>query len=627
MSPSADPISEIKSRLDVVDVIGQKVALKKAGQTFKGLCPFHAEKTPSFVVFPDKGNFHCFGCGANGDIFTFVMKTEGLDFTETLRQLAQRAGVELTTRAAEGDVQRRRSELSALLERAALFYQQALRRADAQEAREYLARRGINQSTIDQFRIGWAPDSWDALYRHLTEHGARPETILAAGLVAERDSGGYYDRFRGRVIFPIANERGELIGFGGRTLGDAQPKYLNSPQTECFDKSSALYGIDQARPAIRALNRVTVVEGYVDVLIAHQSGIREVVASLGTALTERQVSLLKRLTRTVVLALDSDAAGDEAVLRGLEVARQVYADATVAVPLPRGLVRLESRLGADILIASLPRGRDPDEIIRENPDQWRAIVDDARPVVDFYFGVILERADLTSAKETAAAVRKLLPIIGEVRDPVQQSLYLQRLADRVHIAEQLLASELARLRLTTKPPSANEAGEPVASPRRRSSLDEYALGLLLLYPAQAAAFALELREDDWQLVESQQVFLAIRQQIAVAGFPDRATISGTLAEPLAEWLSAVLRQEAARPPLDEPRVSAEQERCLRLMRRRLRRSRVRSYTDHLRDLEAGGDAQAVAELQRQVERELAQLEAEERLSKVAWTWSRRGAEC
>lgn len=618
----SDPIAEIKSRLDVVDIVGQKVALKKAGQTFKGLCPFHGEKTPSFVVFPDKGNYHCFGCGANGDIFTFVMKTENLDFAEALRALAARAGVELKARPSEDAAARRRSQLSELLEQAAFFFQQALRRPDAQPAREYLDGRGLTAATLDQFRLGWAPDSWDALNRHLTERGAAPELLVAAGLVAERETGGYYDRFRGRVVFPIANERGALVGFGGRTLGDGQPKYLNSPQTELFDKSATLYGIDQARAAIRAMSRVTVVEGYVDVLIAHQSGIKEVVASLGTALTERQVSTLKRLTRTVVLALDADAAGDEAVFRGLEVARQVYADAQVAVPLPRGLVRLESRLGADILIAALPRGRDPDEIIRENADAWRGLIDAARPVVDFYFDAVLGQADLTSPKETAAAVRKLLPIVGEVRDPVQQALHLQRLSDRVHIAEQLLASELARLRLTAKAPAASEPAEPPAATRRRSTLDEYALGLLLLYPAQAVAFVAELGEGDWELVEGQQVFLAIREQIASGSLPDRGALLEQLTEPVADWLRAVLLREEQRPPLDERAVTDEQERCLRDVRRRAGRLRLQGFTAHLRDLEANGDAEAVAEVQRQVEGELARLESNERLSKRAWTWQR-----
>jgi DNA primase len=623
---SGDPIAEIKARLDIVDVIGQKVALKKTGHTFKGLCPFHAEKTPSFIVFPDKGNYHCFGCQANGDVFSFVMKIENLEFAEALRVLAERAGVPLPVRPGAGSSAgaQRRAALLAVVDQATLYFQQALRRPDGQGARDYLAERGLRPETIDQFRLGWAPTGWEALHQYLTQRGVPTEHQLAVGLVAERDGGGYYDRFRGRVMFPIANERGEVVGFGGRVLGEGQPKYLNSPETELFDKGATLYGIDRARTAVRAQNRATIVEGYVDVLIAHQSGIHDVMASLGTALTERQVNALKRLTRTLVLALDADTAGDDAVLRGLEVARQVYADATVAVPLPQGLVRLESRLGADIRIAALPRGRDPDEIIREDPARWQALIDGARSVVDFYFDVVLARADLRSTKGATAAARQLLPIIGEVRDAMQQALYLQRLAERVGIAEQLLVSELARLRLTARPGGPAESPAAGAPERRRAALDEYALGLLLRYPVQARPFAEELREEDWELVESRQVFRAVREQLATGGLPEPTGVIADLPEPVADWLRAVLLQEERRPPLGEREVSVEQERCLRDLRRRLRRSRMPDYAALLRDLEGGDDAESSREIHRQIDRELAQLDAEERASKRARVWSQLG---
>ena len=622
MSPTQDPIAEIKARLDIVDMVGRKVALKKSGQTFKGLCPFHSEKTPSFIVFPDKGNFHCFGCGANGDIFGFVMKTENIDFPEALRQLAAQAGVELKSKTSNEGSERRRSQLIDVLEQATLFFQQALRRPDGQAARQYLGDRGLNADTIDRFRLGWAPDSWDGLFKYLTGKGNSPELIVAAGLAAERETGGYYDRFRGRVVFPISTERSELVGFGGRTLGDNHPKYLNSPETELFDKGGTLYGIDQAKAAIRIGQRAVVVEGYVDVLIAHQSGIKDVVASLGTALTERQVGILKRLTRTVVLALDSDAAGDEAVLRGLEVARQVYSDATVAVPLPQGLVRLESRLGADIMIAALPRGRDPDEIIREDVDSWHRVVDNAQPVVDFYFDVVLGRADLSSSKGASAAVRQLLPIIGDVRDSMQQAVYLRRLSDRVQIAEQLLVSELARMRLAAKPRGERVPSEEPRQPRRRSTLDEYVIGLILLYPAQSRPFLDELSEADWELVESQEVYREILRQVERSGQPDRSTLVTNLAEPIAEWLDAVLEREGSRPQLDQQAVRDEQEGCLRVLRRRRGRTRLQQITSHLRDLEASGDDTATLDLHRRAERELTQLQADERLSRLAFHWSR-----
>jgi len=621
VSPTGDPIAEIKARLDIVDVVGQKVVLKKAGRTFKGLCPFHNEKTPSFNVFPDKGNYHCFGCGANGDAFSFLMKTEGLDFAEALRVLAARTGVELQPRPEATRQNEQRAELLRVLDAATLYYQQALRRPDAQRARDYLAGRGIAGKTIDEFRVGWAPDRWDSLYSYLSGEGYSADTMEAAGLVAKRDTGGYYDRFRARILFPIHTERGDLVGFGGRILEDGQPKYLNSPQTELFDKGSVLFGIDHARAAIRTAEQAVIVEGYVDVLIAHQSGIKEVVASLGTALTERQVNTLKRLTRRVVLALDADAAGDEAVFRGLEVARQVYGDATVAVPLPQGLVRLESRLDADIRIAALPRGRDPDEIIRQDPATWHAIVDGAKSVVDFYFDAVLGRADLSSTKGVATAVRQLLPIVGEVRDSVQQALYLQRLADRVHIAEQLLVSELARLRLSTRSNRSEPPGEEARQPRRRSALDEYAIGLLLIYPGQAQAFLNELHEGNWDLIESQEVFREIWRQYQDTGHVDRDAVLKALSEPLAEWLRAVLRREGENPPLDERVLTDEQERCLRDLRRRSRRVIAPRYRAQFQDLESSSDPGALAEALQKFSQELAQLESEERLSKRARIWS------
>jgi DNA primase len=618
---SNDPIADIKARLDIVDVVSQKVALKKSGSTYKGLCPFHTEKSPSFIVFPDKGNYHCFGCGSNGDLFSFVMKTENLDFPEALRALAGRAGIELKSRHSDDASGQRRSQLIQLLEQATVYYQQGLRGPEGEIARSYLDGRGLAQATIDQFRLGWAPDHWDSLYQFLVERGAKPELIVAAGLAAERDTGGYYDRIRGRVVFPIVSDRGDLVGYGARTLGDGQPKYLNSPQTELFDKGASLYGIDQAKASIRATNRVTVVEGYLDVLIAHQFGFKDVVASLGTALTERQVGILKKLTRTVVLALDSDAAGDAAAVRGLDVVRQVYGDAQVAVPLPRGLVRLESRLGADILIAGLPRTRDPDEIIRESPDVWRAIVDEAQPVVEYYFDLVLTDADLSSTKTATAAVRKLLPIIGEVRDPVQQALYLQRLAERVRIPEQLLVSELSRQRLTARIHPVTEEVEDMASPRRRSPLDEHALSLLLMYPGSARSFADELRDDDWELVESRQIFQEICLQFADGGQIDRALLLRSLPEPVADWLSAVLSQAEGRPPLDDKTLLKERDRTIGDLRQRFRRSNLNAYSILLRDLEGTDDADGAAQLQRQVEHELSELGSNDRRSGRARVWS------
>ena len=571
--PVGNPIEEIKGRLSIVDVVSQRVSLKKSGRTFKGLCPFHNEKTPSFIVFPEKGNYHCFGCGANGDVFTFVQRTENLDFAEALRILAERAGVVLRPRQVTAQEDRRRARLYEVNAAAAQYYHNLLRRAVGREAIEYLRRRGIADETAEAYQLGWAPDAYDALFGYLTSRGYERAEILEAGLAVERD-GGQRDLFRARVIFPIRDEHGNITGFGGRTLGDAQPKYLNTPATPVFDKGGSLYGIDVARAAIRETGRVVIVEGYMDVLTAHQSGIKNVTASLGTALTDRQVAILKRLTRHLILALDPDAAGQAAALRGLEVARQVYGS-MVPVALPSGLVRLEQRLAADIRIAALPKGQDPDEVIRRDPDEWRRLVDAAKPTVEFYFDVVLAKADLQSAKGTSEAVEQLLPIIGELGDRIQQSFYLRRLAQLVGVSEQLLTSELRRLRLKQSGPRAPE-------PRPRTELirfqarpgvilDEYYVELVLERCRKTGTLSVEVEPTDMGTTEGREALAWLTTKIE-SGSIDLETlseaVSDELPEPLADWLIERLRGVHGVALLYEGELHREVERCVREIRRR-----------------------------------------------------------
>ncbi|MGI5835145.1 MAG: DNA primase, partial [Chloroflexota bacterium] len=286
---------EIKARLDIADIVSERVLLKKAGKSLKGLCPFHVEKTPSFVVFPETGSWHCFGCGEGGDIFTFVMRSQNVDFAEALAILAARAGVELRSsergQQPDGGVEK----LYAANEAAAAHFRSMLASPAGARAREYLRRRQISAESIADFEIGFAPDSGAGLAHHLLQLGFSREEILQAGLAGENESGALYDRFRSRVIFPIRDNAGRLVGFGGRSLSnDAQPKYLNTPQTALFDKGGCLYAVDKAKKEIRQTGRAVIVEGYMDALMAHQHGYRNVVASLGTAVTGRQLSQLKR---------------------------------------------------------------------------------------------------------------------------------------------------------------------------------------------------------------------------------------------------------------------------------------------------------------------------------------------
>jgi DNA primase len=495
-------IDEIKERLDIAEVISAYVPLKKAGRNYKGLCPFHSEKTPSFVVFPDSQNWHCFGaCGTGGDVFTFIQKRENIDFSEALRILAQRAGVELKPRTERESAEaQQRDKLREINEAAARYFHHLLRdenETQAEVARAYLDKRNLNEETTVKFQLGYALDSWRALSDHLMRRGYQRDDLLAAGLIIEREDGRYYDRFRGRLIIPIRDERGRVIGFGGRTLDPTGvPKYLNSPQTALFDKSRTLYGLDVAKGAIRAAGYAVIVEGYMDVLQAHQHGIANIVAQMGTALTEAQLKLLSRFTRSLVLALDPDTAGDQATLRGLAVARESLARRAVPVPTARGRIRYESQLDAQLRIMTLPQGQDPDDVIRTNPALWQQLVDRAEPVVDYYFRIVTDGLNLTAAQGKAKAVRQLAPIVREIGDSVERTHYTQKLARLVRMDEKALAREIGRGRRVgpaASTPSPDQTGQPkslIFGP------EEYCLSRLLRHPQLLSSIDALLHEAD-----------------------------------------------------------------------------------------------------------------------------------
>lgn len=556
-------VDEIKERLDIVEVIQSYVPLKKAGRSYKGLCPFHSEKTPSFVVFPHTGTWHCFGaCGTGGDLFTFIMKRENLDFGEALRLLAQRAGVELEPRSAEAaETEKRLNLLREINQAAALYFHHLLLHSDeAAQARAYLDRRGLNRETIDRFQIGYALNRWDGLLRYLTDKGYAVALLHEAGLIVEReDKSGYYDRFRGRILFPIRDERGRTIGFGGRALDDTPPKYLNSPQTPLFDKGSVLFGLDQAKAGIRTTGEAVLVEGYMDVLMAHQHGLNNVVAQMGTALTEAQLRLLKRHARRFILALDADVAGDQATLRGLEVARQVIDREMVPVPTPRGLIRFEERLAADIRIVSLPPGRDPDEVIRDSPAHWAQLIAQARPVMDFYFQALTADLDLATAQGKAETVRRLGPLLLELGDRVQQAHYLQQLARMVQVDERSLWQQIQHRPPQGQPRRPDRPSRPAQEPAQAPlGLDGHCLSLLLRYGGLLAQANAELRSAGEEEIEAgdllrpedQAILAAWCRWLAGGGSPDvQGEFYDTLDEPLQERVQTLLEAQAARPPV------------------------------------------------------------------------------
>jgi DNA primase len=380
-------IDEVKQRTDIVEVVSQHTTLTKAGRTFKGLCPFHTEKHPSFFVYPEQQSWHCFGCNTGGDTFSFVMKKQNIDFGEALRLLAQRAGVTIPSRFEPQAEEKEKERLYQVNEAAAQYFHDLLLSSPAgKKARDYVASRGLSLETITNFQLGFSPNKWEALKQHLLEIGYAESVLLEAGLLVETEEGKKHDRFRNRLMFPIHDIRGHVIGFGARALDDSLPKYLNSPQTPTFDKSRSLYGINLAAQAIRQQELAVIVEGYTDVITAHQNGFDNVVASMGTAVTEKQVFTLKRLTKNMVLSLDADAAGEEATLR---------------------CASYEDILESEIKVIIMPEGKDPDDVIKEDTKNWQHMLAEALPV-EKTFDNAVAKLDLGTARDKLLAVERLL---------------------------------------------------------------------------------------------------------------------------------------------------------------------------------------------------------------------------
>ncbi len=489
-------IEEIKARLDIVDIIGQYVQLQRSGRSFKALCPFHSEKTPSFIVSPERQSWHCFGaCGTGGDVFSFIMRREGIEFGEALRVLAARAGVTLTERRPPEE-ERQRERMHAANEAAARWYHELLVESDAgKQAWQYVESRGIDRPTAETFLLGYSPASWEASGEQLRQRGYTDDELLAAGLLVEGERGPH-DRFRGRLMFPIRDKRGRFVGFGARALDDSSagggfasgetPKYLNTAQTAVFDKGGMLYALDRAQEGIRREGCAVIVEGYMDVIAAHQRGFDNVVATMGTSLTERQVRLLKRQGRNIILALDADAAGSEAALRGHEVVEEALREdenrETVAVVTWRGLVRYQDAAAVDLRVAILPAGRDPDEVIRSDPEAWRELIGSARPVLDYRFEAVASRHDLSAVRGRSEAVQELLPLLEPVSDPVVRAHYLQRLSRLSLVKEEELSRMVSRRRRSGRAGEPEAATASLGDTRGETRPEGFLLALLLRFP-------------------------------------------------------------------------------------------------------------------------------------------------
>jgi DNA primase len=597
--------AEVKSKLSVVDVVGETVQLKKAGTTYKGLCPFHGEKTPSFTVTPGRESWKCFGCGEGGDIFSFVMKRDGLSFPEALKVLAAKAGVELDERTTREDARKKR--LRDVMESAIAFYHAVLTSSKVgAPALEYLHTRGFSDETVAKYQLGYAPGGWDTLARQLaSRRDVRGEELVEVGLAQPRQSGrgGVYDRFRERVIFPIRDANGSPVGLGGRLLEGEGPKYLNSPATPLFDKSRTLYLIDKAKGPIRKGGHAVIVEGYTDALMAHQAGFDNVIASLGTALTPGQVALLTRYAKKIALAYDVDAAGEKAGTFG----------ATALEALIGQLAAADTGVELDeVRVVRLPDGKDPDEVVRETPDLWREEVRTAQPIVDYLIDFHARQVDLKTPGGKARFVDAIAPTLRAIPNPVMRDAYLQAIHTRSGIEERSIlevlhrrpdAAEHATGRITADAVLASADALPVDQILRSiTPVEEELLSLLLLAPDQQLRAVDEIGPDQLPSTPARELFRAIVLQRAPNDqgvrppFSMSALMAGLDDETRATAQAILARGGPDLAEVPSDRVAYAVDRCLLQLERAKLDERADWVAGELIAAEGRGDRDVVGQL-------------------------------
>jgi DNA primase len=620
-------IDEVKSRIDIVELISQSgVKLRKSGRSYTGFCPFHANKhTPAFVVWPETGTWRCFGeCNEGGDIFKFVMKKEGIDFREALTRLATRAGVELPAYRAERPEQKEAYDhLRKLLEDARIFYAENLRQNSGVLA--YLhEKRGLTDAALESFGLGYAPQSYDSALQHFTQRGYTQQELLDAGLVTERQSDSQfadakfttYDRFRHRIMIPIRDENGRMAGFGARIVDPQDlPKFLNSPETAIFTKGHLLYGLDRARKPIRTADQAVIVEGYLDVIALHQAGYENVISPMGTALTEEQLRLLKRFTRNIVLALDPDTAGQKAILRGLEAARQAMDREGELGFDARGLLRNEARLQADLRVASLPDNLDPDEIVRRDREEWQHLIQAAQPIIEHVMHALAQGRNLNDRKVASEISAQVLPLIQDLPRPEEREFYKQKLARFLKIDERAFigtqAPAVGQRRSRSKPDqepnvSAKPREAPAAiGPRRR--VEAQILAWLFRKPELLYRVDRLLQEhglatlsaDDFEYTDDQVLFGLMRQAVEQDDSEQQAFVLQALPESLRALARELLAMTESMDVLDE-KLLEELLRAIKRVREQAASEKRTQYRFLLEEAEEKGDVESATLYQGEV---------------------------
>ena len=462
------PIEEIKNRLDIVDLMGGYLKLQKAGVNYRAVCPFHSEKKPSLFISPARQIWKCFGCGAGGNIFDFIMKIDGVEFGDALRVLAQKAGVELKSFKKDPKAETERKRLCEICELSACFFERQLESKAGLAVKEYLFGRGANKESIKKWRIGYAPDSWSGLKDFLVERGYSVKEIEKAGLAIMSQNGSFYDRFRARIIFPVFDLNSQAVGFGGRVFGvqgDEVAKYMNTPNTSLYDKSRILYGLDKAKLAIRKMDFCILVEGYMDAIMVSQSDFQNVVAVSGTALTPYQLGILKRYSDNLYTAFDMDIAGDSATKRGMDLAQAQEFNIKAIV---------------------MPAGKDPADIVAQSPEEWKSLVGKASSILEFYFATTFSKINPETVEGKVEASKILLPVIGRIPNKIARSYWVQRLAEKLKIKEEDIEEELKKNKKTEfmfSNSAANKVSGPNKKTKNRKDLLEERIGALILkYP-------------------------------------------------------------------------------------------------------------------------------------------------
>lgn len=463
------PSDEIKSRLDIVDVLREYIPLKPAGINFRALCPFHREKTPSFVVSSEKQIWHCFGCGKGGDIFSFIMEMEGANFVEALRILAPKAGV--TLKRQDPKLSSQRNRLLDIVELSASYYHKTLLESkSAGAARKYLQERGLNNEVISEWRIGYSPDSWDDVINLLKNKGFNDNEIFLAGMSVKKEgTGRMYNRFRNRIMFPINDVNGNAVAFSARVSPENEKeekmgKYINSPQTMIYEKGRILFGLYKAKMSIKNEDLAIIVEGQMDVITAHQNGFKNIVASSGTALTKDQIKILKRYSNNIALAFDMDEAGQLAADRGIKEAMQAE---------------------MNIKVILLPPGNDPDECIRNSPEEWQNAVKSAKPMMQYYFDKVFLKLNLEKIEDRRLAAKKLLNIIIQLGNKIERDFWLKKLSEKIDVAENILRESIDTKRINAVPSKKDgNIRENRIIQSREEMLSELLLALIMKFPSR-----------------------------------------------------------------------------------------------------------------------------------------------